>query len=102
MMEDKLTTFRKDGSRISPMFQNHSYHFDGVEVGKYFKEWCTSRGVKYISADVLDVTFDEREYLQSVKLSDGQVVESNYWFDCSGFGRVLMGKTKNKWIIIIK
>jgi tryptophan halogenase len=44
------------------------------------------------------LNFDEREYLDSVKLSDGQTIESNYWFDCSGFNRVLMGKTKNKWI----
>jgi hypothetical protein len=98
MMEDGLTTFQKNGSRISQMFQNHSYHFDGVEVGKFFKEWCLKRGVKHISADVVDLNFDEREYLDSVKLSDGQTIESNYWFDCSGFNRVLMGKTKNKWI----
>lgn len=98
MMEDGLTTFQKNGHRISQMFNNHSYHFDGVEVGKFFKEWCIQQGVKHISADVVDLDFDEREYLQSVKLSNGQIVESNYWFDCSGFNRVLMSKTKNKWI----
>ncbi len=48
MLKDKLTTFRKEGTRIVQHFQNHSYHFDGVEVGKFFKEWCTKRGVKHI------------------------------------------------------
>jgi tryptophan halogenase len=98
MLKDKLTTFKKFGGRITQGFQNHSYHFDGVEVGKFFKDWCTKRGVVHIDAEVDDVKFDEREYLQSVSLSNGQTIESNFWFDCSGFNRVLMGKTKNKWI----
>jgi tryptophan halogenase len=98
MLNDKLTTFKKQGGRITQGFQNHSYHFDGVEVGKFFKEWCTDRGVVHIDAEVENVEFDEREYLQSVSLSNGQKVESNFWFDCSGFARVLMSKTKNKWI----
>jgi len=98
MLNDKLTTFRKEGGRIVQGFQNHSYHFDGVEVGKFFKEWCTKRGVTHIDAEVENVEMDDREYVQSVSLSNGQKVESNFWFDCSGFARVLMGKTKNKWI----
>jgi hypothetical protein len=99
MLRDRLTTFKKDiNGRIVQHYQNHSYHFDGVEVGKYFKEWCTKRGVVHIDAEVNDVQFDERDYLQSIKLSNGQTIESNFWFDCSGFNRVLMGKTKNKWI----
>jgi tryptophan halogenase len=98
MLRDKLSTFRKDGSRIVQGFQNHSYHFDGVEVGKFFKEWCTKRGVKHIDAEVENTVFDGRDYLQSISLSNGETVESNFWFDCSGFARVLMGKTKNKWI----
>ena len=98
MMDDKVTTYRKDFSgRYTQAFPNHSYHFDGVEVGKFFKEWCTKRGVKHIDSEVVDVSFDERDYLQSVKLSNGNTIESNFWFDCSGFSRVLMGKTKNKW-----
>jgi len=98
MLRDKLTTFRKDGTRIVQGFQNHSYHFDGVEVGKFFKEWCIKRGVKHIDAEVENTVFDGRDYLQSISLSNGESVESNFWFDCSGFARVLMSKTKNKWI----
>jgi len=98
MLKDKLTTFRKEGTRIVQHFQNHSYHFDGVEVGKFFKEWCTKRGVKHIDSEVERTEFDERDYLQSITLTNGQKIESNFWFDCSGFNRVLMGKTKNKWI----
>ena len=98
MLNDKLTTFRKQNGRIVQGFQNHSYHFDGVEVGNFFREWCTKRGVKHIDSEVENTKFDEREYLESVSLSNGQTIESNFWFDCSGFARVLMSKTRNKWI----
>lgn len=98
LMDDNLSTFKREyNGRFVPGFTNHSYHFDGVEVGKFFKKWCTQRGVKHIDSEVINLEFDEREYLQNVKLSNGQTIESNFWFDCSGFSRVLMGKTKNKW-----
>ena len=71
---------------------------DLAEVGNFFREWCTKRGVKHIDAEVENTKFDEREYLESVSLSNGQTIESNFWFDCSGFARVLMSKTRNKWI----
>jgi len=98
MLKNNVTTFKKDGGRITQGYMNHSYHFDGVEVGKFFKEWCTKRGVTHIDSEVVDTSFDGREYLQSIKLSNGEIIESNFWFDCSGFNRVLIGKTKNKWI----
>ena len=98
LLEDNLTTFKKQNGRIVQGLGNHSYHFDGVEVGKFFKEWCTARGVKHIDSEVIDTEFDDREHLKSISLSNGQKVESEFWFDCSGFNRVLMSKTKNKWI----
>jgi hypothetical protein len=98
MLDEGLTTFRKEGTRIVQGLANHSYHFDGVEVGKFFKEWCTKRGVKCVDSEIDDVTFDEKENLESVKLSNGDKLKAALWFDCSGFSRVLMGKTKNKWI----
>jgi tryptophan halogenase len=98
LMDNKLTTFRNEYGRIKPGLDNHSYHFDGVEVGKFFKKWCTDRGVKLIVSDVIDTVFNENEELKNVKLDTGEIVDSDLWFDCSGFSRTLMSKTKNKWV----
>jgi tryptophan halogenase len=99
MLEDKLTPFKKDRTgRISAGLEQYSYHFDGVEVGKYFKEWSMARGVKRIESEVTDLEFDDNEYLKSITLTNGNKVESTLWFDCTGFAKVLMSKTKNKWI----
>ena len=98
MMDDKLSTFIKRNGRIVSGLDNHSYHFDGHEVGKYFKDVCVKKGIKVIDSEVLDTNFDNNEYLKSIKLSNGDVVESDIWFDCTGFSKVLMSKTKNKWV----
>ena len=98
MMDDKIVPFKKEGTRVVSNIHGYSYHFDGVEVGKYFKEWCLKRGAKLIDSEVVDIKFDDREHLQSVTLSNGNIIDSNFWLDCSGFARVLMSKTKNKWI----
>jgi len=98
MLDDMVTTFKQDGNKFKPVFQNHSYHFDGVEVGKFFKKWCTQRGVKHIDSEVIETNFDENETLKTIQLKTGEILESDYWFDCSGFSRVLMGKTRNRWI----
>lgn len=98
MLDDNLTTFRKEGTRIVQGLANHSYHFDGVEVGKFFKEWCTKRGVKCIDSEVDEVIFDDTDNLDYIKLSNGDKLKAKLWFDCSGFARILMSKTKNNWI----
>jgi tryptophan halogenase len=98
MMDDKLSTFTKRNDRISVGLDNHSYHFDGHEVGKYFKEVCIKKGIKVIDSEVTDTQFDTNEYLQSIKLANGDTINSDFWFDCTGFSKVLMGKTKNKWV----
>jgi tryptophan halogenase len=98
LMDSNITTFRKgyDG-RITPALQSYSYHFDGHEVGKFFSEWCTKRGVKLIDSEVNDVSFENGE-VKSIHLSNGETIEGDLFFDCSGFSRVLMGKTDNKWV----
>ena len=59
LLENNFTTFRKVNGRIMPGFDNHSYHFDGVEVGKYFKNICTTNGTKWIDSEVNDLSFDD-------------------------------------------
>ena len=103
LLENKITPFSKKTKRgeATPLTMGHntySYHFDGHEVGKYFKNICLKFGVKVIDSEVTNVNFDETEYVKNVILLNGQNIEADMWFDCSGFNRLLIGKTKNKWI----
>ena len=98
LMDSNTTTFRKgfDG-RITPALQSYSYHFDGHEVGKYFKEWCIARGVKWIDTEVEKVDYDG-DNVKTIYLKNAQAINASLFFDCSGFSRVLMGGTNNKWV----
>lgn len=98
LMDSNTTTFKKDFSgRYVSALPHHSYHFDGHEVGKFFKEWCINRGVKWIDSEVTDVNFVNDD-VKSISLSNKAVIDGDLFFDCSGFSRVLMSKTNNKWI----
>ena len=98
LMEDSYTIWGKDRTNRLMTGASYGYHFDGHEVGKFFKEWCIKKGVQLINAEISDLSFDENEYLKSALLTNGSTVDGDVWVDCSGFARVLMGKTKNKWI----
>ncbi len=98
LLDNNLSTFDKKYKKVSPQIANHAYHFDGHCVGQYFKEVCLKFGVNIIDSEVNDLFFDEKENLKSIKLSNGNTIESDLWIDSSGFNRVLMGKTNNKWI----
>ena len=102
ILNDNLVSIDKRYRAINPTMASYSYHFDGNEVGKYFKELCVKNGVKIIDSEVSDLTFDETEYLTSVSLKDGTILSADLWFDCTGFNKTLVGKTKNKWISFSK
>ena len=98
IMEDGYTVWGKDKTNNLMTGASYGYHFDGVEVGKFFKEWCLKKDVKLINSEVNELNFDENEFLKSVKLSNEQIVDSDIWIDCTGLSRILVSKTKNKWI----
>jgi tryptophan halogenase len=98
LLKERMVPFLKSNRKSALGHNTYSYHFDGHAVGEYFKNICTKLGVKVIDAAVNDTTFDENENLKSITLDDGTLLTGDMWFDCSGFARVLMSKTKNKWI----
>jgi tryptophan halogenase len=97
-LENKKTPFLKDKKSTPILPGSYTYHFDGNEVGKYFKELSIKYGVKCINADVNDVILDENDYITSIKLDNWIDIKADLFVDCTGFSKVLVGKTKNKWI----
>jgi tryptophan halogenase len=98
LLKDGLTTYNKKFRHGIPHNFPHSYHFDGHELGKFFKEFCLKKGARIIDSEVDTLEFDDTEYLKSVTLINGNKLEADLFIDSSGFSKVLMSKTKNKWI----
>ncbi len=93
LMEEDYSTYSKSGSTIL----GHSYHFDAHKVGQYFKSHATKHGVKVIDAEVESLQRNSLTgELESVQSSIGKI-EADFWVDCSGFNRVLIGPMGGGW-----
>jgi tryptophan halogenase len=86
---NKDTLSQKDGPA--------AYHFDAHKVGKYFKKVCGDK-VKHIELDVIEVNLSQKGNIESLKLSDGNLIESDFFIDATGFSRTLMSKLNCEWI----
>jgi tryptophan halogenase len=93
LMNNNLSTYSKSGTTI----MGHSYHFDAKKVGEYFKEYAMKAGVKCVDTEVtsLNINKDNGE-LDSVETTIGNI-SADFWVDCSGFARVLIGPMGGGW-----
>ncbi len=71
----------------------YAYHMDAEKFADYLRDLSISRGVKHIVDDVVDVEQAENGDVRAVKTATGTRIEADLFIDCSGFARVLIGKT---------
>ena len=81
-----LDVFKDDDD--SPTNQ---FHFDTQALNDYLKELCIERGIILLEDDIVDFSVDvETGRIISVKGS--QDYAADFFIDCSGFSRLLVGK----------
>ena len=69
--------------------RNYSYHFDARLVADYFKKIGLNRGVKLLEGEI--IKFNTNDFgIYSVDLLDGETIECDFLFDCSGFKRLIL------------
>ncbi|WP_340680086.1 tryptophan halogenase family protein [Paraglaciecola sp.] len=71
----------------------YGYHFDSALLGQFLAEHAQSLGVSRIYGTVADVSINNDGKLSAVKLSDGTLLEADFFIDCTGFNSLLMQKT---------
>lgn len=68
-----------------------AYHMDAQLFGQYLKDnIAIPLGVKHLQGDVHSFKKDHLGNLQDVLLSDGRVLKSDLWIDCTGFRSILL------------
>ncbi len=78
----------------------NQFHFDTHKLNEYFTSLAFKRSVKFIDAEVTGVNIDS-EYgtIKSVNIDSGEEIAADFWFDASGFQRVLMNSLgSSKWV----
>ncbi|KQW82405.1 tryptophan halogenase family protein [Brevundimonas sp. Root1279] len=71
---------------------SYALHVDAKRVARFLRTYAEARGVKRTEGIVEDVATRPDGFVQSLRLKSGQVVEADFFIDCSGFRALLIGK----------
>ncbi len=75
------------------------WHFESRGAAAYFKDIALSRGIKLIEGVYTHSTVAETGNISSIHLDDGRALDADWFFDCSGFARLLLGKVLEEPIV---
>jgi tryptophan 7-halogenase len=74
-------------------YLRYAYHFDATLYARFLRSYAETRGVRRIEGRITEVLrAPETGDLSGVRLGDGQTVEGDFFFDCSGFRSLLLGQ----------
>ena len=78
--------------RNSPLSQiAHAFHFDASLYAKFLREYSEARGVERIEGKIVEVRQREGDdHVTGVQLQNGQLIEGDFFVDCSGFRALLI------------
>ncbi len=83
------------GNQNSPRAHiRYAYHFDATLYARYLRNYAEQRGVRRIEGKVEEVVqAPETGNIESLRLDNGITVNGDFFFDCTGFSALLIGKT---------
>jgi tryptophan halogenase len=72
------------------------WHFESRETAAYLKNIALNRNITLVEGEYLRSVQIENGNIEKIILADGRELKSNWFFDCSGFSRLLLGKVLNE------
>lgn len=72
------------------------WHFESRSTAAFLKRKGIERGITLIEGEYQHATQDESGNITSITLIGDRKLEGDWFFDCSGFARLLMGKVMNE------
>ncbi len=72
----------------------YAYHFDATLYARYLRSYAEVRGVKRVEGKIEDVSqAPETGHITALRLTNGKVVNGDFFIDCTGFRALLTEKT---------
>jgi tryptophan 7-halogenase len=75
----------RDNPRI-----NYAYHFDAALYARYLRKLTEPKGVKRVEGKIKQVRTKPSGDVESLELTDGRIVEGDFFIDCTGFRGLLI------------
>ncbi|MEJ2257561.1 MAG: tryptophan 7-halogenase [Woeseiaceae bacterium] len=82
-------TSGETGPRLMPSI-NYAFQYDASLYAAYLRRFAEARGATRVEGKVVDVAQAENGDIASLTLESGQVVEGDFFIDCSGFRGLLI------------
>lgn len=77
---------------------NYGFHFNARKTADYLENYAQSLGVQKVDKVIESFDSDENGNIRSITTSDGEKIDVDFIFDCSGFRRLLIGDHfKSEW-----
>ncbi|MEM8950196.1 MAG: tryptophan halogenase family protein [Pseudomonadota bacterium] len=96
LMKQKKVPWALNGDRLvaaGPF--HHAYHFDQARAGTYLKSKAS--GVTLLDDQIRSVR-KNGEGVKALKLESGRELTADFFIDCTGFRRVLIGELGASWM----
>lgn len=71
---------------------DYAYHFDTAFLADFLKQMCLDGGINYVVDDITDVVVDDEGDLDYLVTSSNGQIDGDFFVDCTGFRRMLLGK----------
>jgi tryptophan halogenase len=74
-------------------YLRYAYHFDATLYARFLRQYAEKRGVTRVEGKVLEVLrAPESGDITGVRLGEGRTIGGDFFFDCTGFRSLLLGK----------
>lgn len=70
---------------------NFAVHFDARLLADYLKTVAVARGITRVEGKVASINSDSNGMITNIALENGQSVDCDFVFDCTGFKRLIIG-----------
>lgn len=80
------------GDKPFAMNVGHAYHLDAGKFAGLMRDICTTRGVRHVRENVVQVEQDERGYVSALHLEQSGVHPTELIIDCTGFKGVIINE----------
>jgi tryptophan halogenase len=98
--QKKVNFFRNEKNGQIEYDGSFGLHFNARKFAKFLRSVGEKRGILRTEGLVNEI-FDDSETgnVKKIKLQDGQLIDGDFFFDCTGFARLIIGKHfKSEWI----
>lgn len=78
-----------------PFAVEYGYHFDSALLGQFLCTRAKGLGVKHIQANIEQVELHLNGDIKGLRLDNNELIEADFFLDCTGFNSILMQKALN-------